>query len=477
MCETQSFDFPRRLARRSLVLSILSVVFLVCKMLPACVYAEDAAIKQADTQALTDSVSAGSIGAADFSTAVLDMVEKKFDFSPALIDFLLENQSVADVLREMLVERVKRLALNGSSLDLLVFKKFAEKHFGARDEATKRISRYVFMLERFEYVQATKDLVVVAKLRERIEREEENHLFLDKLIKWLHLIAKDSLEQGRPEVAIAQLAEVSANRRTDNTVSLASESFEKLWKFSQNDSSLLAIMEVWPFDAKNVQSLVEELARREPNVVEKLAALYSRRVLYLVKSQDIFSATAYFKEVLRLRPDDNRENDELRLDIAFVASDNKSRAFAEARIAELESRSRLSFFSKIRLFFDGYYFGWFFVLLFTVCGLVLVVVVAYFVLRAVRYIQSKMPEKVVLGRIEREDEYSRLLALFGLDDTATEEDIKHAYRDMVKAYHPDMQHNPGNVKKEEFYSARFLELREAYEQLLIMKKGMFFKKK
>lgn len=50
--------------------------------------------------------------------------------------------------------------------------------------------------------------------------------------------------------------------------------------------------------------------------------------------------------------------------------------------------------------------------------------------------------------------------VLGLDSSATEEDIKNAYRLFVKKFHPDKQNG------DKFFEDRFKEVREAYEYLL-----------
>ncbi len=56
-------------------------------------------------------------------------------------------------------------------------------------------------------------------------------------------------------------------------------------------------------------------------------------------------------------------------------------------------------------------------------------------------------------------EYKDYYKILGVDRTAKEQEIKRAYRDLAKKYHPD--HNPGNKQAEE----KFKEVNEAYEVL------------
>lgn len=54
------------------------------------------------------------------------------------------------------------------------------------------------------------------------------------------------------------------------------------------------------------------------------------------------------------------------------------------------------------------------------------------------------------------DRMKNLYHVLGITNTATEEEIKKAYRTLSKKYHPDV--NPGDSEREE----RFMEISEAY---------------
>ena len=56
-------------------------------------------------------------------------------------------------------------------------------------------------------------------------------------------------------------------------------------------------------------------------------------------------------------------------------------------------------------------------------------------------------------------EYKDYYKILGVERTATDNEIKKAYRKLAKVYHPD--HNPGNKKSED----KFKEINEAYEVL------------
>ena len=67
----------------------------------------------------------------------------------------------------------------------------------------------------------------------------------------------------------------------------------------------------------------------------------------------------------------------------------------------------------------------------------------------------------------RVDEYTELLMLFGLEDTASEEDIKKAYRKKMKDLHPDS----GDPSPET--TQAFMELKKAHDRLIQIKRSRF----
>lgn len=63
------------------------------------------------------------------------------------------------------------------------------------------------------------------------------------------------------------------------------------------------------------------------------------------------------------------------------------------------------------------------------------------------------------GRVELLAEKRDYYEVLGVDRSASEDQIKKAYRKMAKQYHPDL--NPGDKEAE----AKFKEVNEAYEVL------------
>ena len=70
--------------------------------------------------------------------------------------------------------------------------------------------------------------------------------------------------------------------------------------------------------------------------------------------------------------------------------------------------------------------------------------------------------------VQAVDEYSRLLSMLGLDDTASEDDIKNAYRQFCRENHPDSigSNDPDRVRK-------FMEVKKAYDRIIDFRKSGF----
>jgi len=77
-----------------------------------------------------------------------------------------------------------------------------------------------------------------------------------------------------------------------------------------------------------------------------------------------------------------------------------------------------------------------------------------------RHSQKKSKRRVV-----REDGRKDALLILGLDNSATADDIKKRYREMVKKHHPDRFADSGEEQLK-IANEKFIEIQRAYEQLL-----------
>ena len=60
---------------------------------------------------------------------------------------------------------------------------------------------------------------------------------------------------------------------------------------------------------------------------------------------------------------------------------------------------------------------------------------------------------------------SRAYAVLGLTESATEAEIKKAYRRLILEYHPDTVAQKGGPEFKEYATKKFVEIQQAYEEI------------
>ena len=280
--------------------------------------------------------------------------------------------------------------------------------------------------------------------------------------------------------------------------------------------------EGWPFDDPAVRKAIHSLVGTNITLQQRLVEVYEEHIMFLVRADDGEHLRTFYNSVLELRPDPNDLNNRLRLKIAFKASGDNARHFAIGRLEELKQSTGISLLNRFRLVLKGYYgsaqpivvltmvcllaFG-LFLKLFRWSGAVKDTHNKYKRAKAFEEDNLRQTEEFVrekqrasrplLGSqgprkfrdpsqdekaedkrgpgyfrpVDSQDEYSRLLSFFNLDDEATEADIKAAYRDMVKLHHPDR--NPEGEKEQ--IEAFFQEIKERYDRIMEIRGSWFGK--
>jgi hypothetical protein len=233
----------------------------------------------------------------------------------------------------------------------------------------------------------------------------------------------------------------------------------------------------WVFDTPAIEALSFQVEQSEPVLTQQIAEILASKVLVRVRGNDIPGAEAFFSWLLKRRPDPNAENDKLRLKIALAANSDKGFYFGLARTEELSRSSGLGMIGRVRLLFKGYY-GRGYLLVLAVTTLLTLLVFALYRFRISFALPRIQLPKIRLGRKRKvrgynqgpstPDEYSRLLAIFELDDTATEAQLKAAYRQAVKDCHPD---TAGDADPEKV--ARFRDLKLFYDRIMEIRSSLF----
>lgn len=224
----------------------------------------------------------------------------------------------------------------------------------------------------------------------------------------------------------------------------------------------------------------------DPEIARLIGSWYEVRVRRALKSAAFQQAGVLFEALLQHRPDPSALNDKLRA--SFASSLSWHRRYATARSVLAGVKTTLGLKEQTMLLLCGYYFEP--VLLVVMIGLLLALGAARLPPRAPAAV-FKEPERpqtrgegeapdstqeyaarnpgfsMLRSTTQHADEYIRLLSSFSLGSDASRDQIKHAYRQMIKKVHPDV--DPGGAEKE-----RFLEITKHYNRLLELRRDRGF---
>ncbi len=288
----------------------------------------------------------------------------------------------------------------------------------------------------------------------------------------LHSRAEENIDDEKPLLAIRQLGTISPDLRTNHTLALTEIALLQLEQKLRGN--ILLLSENSSLDHPNILSLLNAVQNRNPEVKRILTSIYKSRIFGIVAEGNSIGAERYFQVLAKELPEE--ELDKLALNLALHASGEARSNFGKARIAELEVKGKLGFSDKLRLLFRGYYIGTLGKNIVATIVLAFLLFVAFIGLNYIwmsrKRSTGKWTPKSKRGYhqpVDEDDEYSRLLKVLGLDDSATEEDIKTVYRRLVRENHPDKK---GTVATDEEVQ-RFREIQAAYKRLQEMNTGRF----
>jgi hypothetical protein len=310
--------------------------------------------------------------------------------------------------------------------------------------------------------------VISASADEEVVDGKDNQ----KSLEMLYLEqAEESLESNKPLLALRQVSYISLSPQLKKlALSIASSSLELL-------SNKITTSSEEPEDVQfllspEVRELMLRVCLKDQSKKPVVANLFSWYLMSLLKANDLPSAKEIYQDITLLTNDLVLLN-ELRYEIAMKADTAEEMSFARQLIDEIRKTRSLTVGEHLGLFTSGYYSA---LPIFIILFLFFIVMVLLFGFRIAQnvlrsnLVRSKLPGNRLPGyrTVQEEDEYSRMLKVFGLSEDATDEEIKNRYRELVKSYHPD---TVGPASDENI--TNFRELKKAYERILEMKKHRF----
>ncbi len=227
---------------------------------------------------------------------------------------------------------------------------------------------------------------------------------------------------------------------------------------------------------QSADELADELERRYGSqIVDELANMRSVWVIELIRKGNVDIADQLFNKVVSSRLDPNKLNNDLRYQILLAAKTDKARDFAKGRKAELNFHNAIGFRRRVSLLIHGYYGN---VHLHVIGGSILIFLIfgsiytyRRGIIRLLRDLSSGRP-RTKSGYMKPAvvmDQYSLLLSRFDLDDTATDSEIKAAYRKKLKDLHPDRAGGEADAERVQ----ELIEVKECYKRILEMKATRF----
>lgn len=399
--------------------------------------------------------------------------------------FAFEEWELRNQIGQALVHKTRFVLLNKSSAAALELKKAAKTILGPRHPDSKRIDRLVYVAERAEMLEASQDAVRMDSFSDEVTDDVESTIVNRRKSTMFHRMAQDANNFGTPTLAVRYLSEIDKNYWRDATPQILLHSLDLVaQKIRINPNSL----NHWPFEDGNVKAVIKDLEGRDLSPQDRqtfnnaMADIFGYRLLYSLERGSVAQARDYYNRVLLYRADPNDANDALRFNAALSASGPEARAFATERIDELYARGGLSMTYRVKLLMAGYYGGFFPVVFYatlTLCGGIIVLALfkpGAIVMRrasgAARVRQARVRGSGYMHAHQAPDEYSRLLQLFGLDDRASKDEIKRAYRQLAKDYHPDRMQDK-SAEEQAAATERFDELKRAYDRILEFKQSQF----
>lgn len=276
--------------------------------------------------------------------------------------------------------------------------------------------------------------------------------------------------------ALEELAQIAPGQRSPKFLQLMNTALMELLnvKTLSNPKAL-------PFSSAHVRHLIVDPSIAGLVKEHRLTEIFADIARKAASAQDLGLLSLYYDLVISLRQDPNTENDELRFDIARSAESPDVLEFARGRIDELHHSGALSYLDRLQLLLSGFY-GRTTLMAFSFLSVLTLGLIFIFLKRVQRMRQPEDIKTTIRAHrgpayaqpTQADDEYSELLRSFGLPDHASEDEIKSAYRRVIKAVHPDTSSIRTRDSLGEGDLARqFMELKSKYERILEIRKGWF----
>ncbi|NLF25476.1 MAG: J domain-containing protein [Deltaproteobacteria bacterium] len=243
-----------------------------------------------------------------------------------------------------------------------------------------------------------------------------------------------------------------------------------------------------PLVETRVYNLIEALAHKESAVKEAYLNFLERLIQNAFRRGSFDNVNFFMSKLLRVRPDPHRSNDSLRLDEALALARRGSTAQAWKKLNEI--KTGVSLIAKFRVWAAGIYIGPYLIAFLLALLALLIYVMCNLSKWEIWFRKNSQAARVqtvdsasahpseegtlplFTNRVRsidpRRQEYEEFLQKLGLPPKASLKEIKAAYRNAVKAVHPDLKEGGSSSQD----SVRFIEFTGIYEHILELRKAL-----
>jgi len=456
---------------QSLILKVVKIfcifIFFLCPL--PIVYAQGGA--DLDLYSNFESFKSGELSPSDFGDILFSKIEKSPDALSSFIEYKRalkqsDIESFADANSIKILKLIRKGISKGNSelinrfndlSNLVIPKDWVDER--------KQIQVLVDTFASLEKVGENRDIDSLLKLDFSSFDKAERKLFEEHSLKIVEQFLEQAYDNENSFEGFKALSGISSAWPTAGAVDKAQELLVEMHESRKLNFSL------WSLDAPVAQSLVRELIANDEANRARFLGLYEHKIRHSVKNKSFKSAGIYLNWILGNRPDPDPKNIELRKELVFLSPGS---SFSKKQIDKLVAQDSFSFVEKLK---SGYYGSSIPVVIISSL-LVLFSLIALFLLKSKFKggfnLKSKSKKSHYSNAVDSEDEYTKLLAIFGLDENASETQIKRAFRNAVKEHHPDAHGAGGVVTDEEGnVDGTFQDLKESYNRILEIRSSWF----
>ena len=389
----------------------------------------------------------------------------------SLRDLSLPFPGFDEMLGKQLVLRSERTLVSSSAGDARGLKILAEEMLPPGNADRGRVLRLFELAETAEALVAEGSAETVFQTEFDTKTPQEQDIIAARLSRFIQKHAEEMAESSPPVEALATLVKLDQEWKAAGISYVAVDVLKRL---ANNDETLSA-SDTWPLADKDTQSFLRSAMGIEPELKKAALVLYEKRAMALLNAGKMEGAAEAFSWILQVRPDPDSKNVELRWELLDAAGSDS--AFGKALLDQLEAAGKLGLGARLKLAISGHY--GFFAQILLLALLIVPFVLSAFVVSRARAIASgkakswaeRSAEKRGVGYLnitEQDDDYTRLLSVFGLDESASEAQIKKAYRNKMKELHPDRAAAGAEADEE-----KLQELKEIYDRIMEMRSSWF----